>query len=530
MTLHTRSSDPAALLDFPYASQRMPLLAANVVSTSQPLAASAGLRMLARGGNAVDAALATAIALAVVEPCQNGIGSDTFAIIWADGKLHGLNASGRAPHKLTPKHFAGRDAMPMRGWDSVTVPGTVSAWRVLSERFGKLPFADLFEPAIRYATDGYLVSPTVHRQWQAQVETLIVQPGFREAFAPQGRAPRPGERWICPGQAHTLQRIAETKGEAFYHGELAAAMVAHARATGGVIDESDLAAHQPDWVAPISMTYRDLKLHEIGPNGQGIAALMALGMLDNFDLAASGLDSVQTLHLQLEAMKLAFADLNEYVGDVDYMKRVRANDLLDRDYLKKRAKLIDPKRASAPKAGAPNSSGTVYLTAGRRRAEHRHRAAESRLRIHVEGRPSQSGRPGQASVPHHHPGFPHEGRPAADELWRDGRLDAGAGTFADHLAHRRLRTESAKRERRAALAHQRRTRRRQCRMEFPAELDRWAASTRPQDQCREALRHRVRLRAARAENRRRVHRRLRPPQGWLSGWTLKRDHRRRARH
>ena len=147
MTLHSRSSDPAALLDFPYASQRMPLLAGNVVSTSQPLAASAGLRMLARGGNAVDAALATAIALTVVEPCQNGIGSDTFAIIWAEGKLHGLNASGRAPHKLTPQHFAGRDAIPQRGWDTVTVPGTVSAWRTLSERFGRLPFADLFEPA-----------------------------------------------------------------------------------------------------------------------------------------------------------------------------------------------------------------------------------------------------------------------------------------------------------------------------------------------------------------------------------------------
>jgi gamma-glutamyltranspeptidase/glutathione hydrolase len=363
MTLHSRSSDPAALLDFPYASQRMPLLAGNVVSTSQPLAASAGLRMLARGGNAVDAALATAIALTVVEPCQNGIGSDTFAIIWAEGKLHGLNASGRAPHKLTPQHFAGRNAIPQRGWDTVTVPGTVSAWRTLSERFGRLPFADLFEPAIRYATDGYLVSPTVHRQWQAQVDALIPQPGYREAFAPNGRAPRPGERWICPGQARTLQLIAETKGEAFYHGELAAAIVAHARATGGVIDESDLAAHRPDWVEPIGMNYRDLTLHEIGPNGQGIGALMALGMLDNFDIASHGLDSVQTLHLQLEAMKLAFADLNEYVGDVDYMKRVRPSDLLNRDYLKQRAKKIDPKRASEPKPGMPNSSGTVYLTA-----------------------------------------------------------------------------------------------------------------------------------------------------------------------
>jgi len=357
------SSTPEALLDFPYVSQRMPLLASNVVSTSQPLAASAGLRMLAQGGNAVDAALATAIALTVVEPCMNGIGGDAFAIIWAEGKLHGLNASGRAPRRMTPQHFAGRTAVPLRGWDTVTVPGTVSAWRTLSERFGKLPFAGLFEPAIRYASDGFLVSPTVHRQWQSQVAELIVQPGYREAFAPDGQAPRPGTRFVCPGQAQTLKRIADSKGEDFYHGELAAKIAAHARNTGGLIEQADLAAHRPDWVEPISVDYRDVTLHEIGPNGQGIGALMALGMLDHFDLQSEGLDSVSTVHLQLEAMKLAFADLDEYVGDVDFMKRVRVSDLLDRNYLKGRARLIDPKRAQAPKPGAPQSSGTVYLTA-----------------------------------------------------------------------------------------------------------------------------------------------------------------------
>src|SRR5262245_44621439 len=149
---------------FPYASQRMPLLAANVVATSQPLAAAAGLAMYLKGGNAADAALATAITLTVVEPCMNGIGGDAFALIWARGRLHGLNASGRAPKRMTPQHFKTRTAMPVRGWDPVTVPGAVSAWAALSEKFGRLPFADLFEPAIRYATDGYLVSPTVHRQ------------------------------------------------------------------------------------------------------------------------------------------------------------------------------------------------------------------------------------------------------------------------------------------------------------------------------------------------------------------------------
>jgi gamma-glutamyltranspeptidase/glutathione hydrolase len=356
-------SNTTSFWDFPYTSQRMPLLAANVVSTSQPLASAAGLLMLARGGNAVDAALATAMALTVVEPCMNGIGGDAFAIIWDGKQMHGLNASGRAPRKWTPDYFSKYEAMPLRGWDSVTVPGAVSAWRALSERFGKLPFADLFEPALRYAREGYLVSPTVHRQWQAQVAELSPQPGYKEAFAPKGRAPLPGEHFICPGQARTLELIAQTKGEAFYRGELAKAIADHARATGGLIDEADLAAHQCDWVDPISVNYRDVALHEIGPSGQGIGALMALGMLEHFDLKGAGLDSALSHHLQIEAMKLAFADLQEYVADPDFMREVSAQDLLKPEYLARRAKLIDPDRAAPARAGQPHSGGTVYLTA-----------------------------------------------------------------------------------------------------------------------------------------------------------------------
>ena len=349
--------------DLPYTSQRMPLLAANVVSTSQPLASSAGLQMLARGGNAVDAALATAITLTVVEPCMNGIGGDAFAIIWDGQRMHGLNASGRSPRRWTDEHFSTYQAMPLRGWDSVTVPGTVSAWRALSERFGKLPFEDLFEPALRYAHGGYLVSPTVQRQWQSQVAELSSQPGYAQSFAPHGRAPLPGEHFICPGQANTLELIARSKGEAFYRGELAKAIADHARATGGLIDEVDLAAHQCDWVDPISVNYRDITLHEIGPSGQGIGALMALGMLEHLDLPAAGLDSALSHHLQIEAMKLAFADLQEYLADPAWMKGVSALDLLRADYLAQRAKLIDPQRASAPRPGKPHSGGTVYLTA-----------------------------------------------------------------------------------------------------------------------------------------------------------------------
>ena len=356
------TSSNASFWSFPYVSQRMPLLAENVVSTSQPLASAAGLSMYLRGGNAVDAALATAITLTVVEPCQNGIGGDAFALIWADGKLHGLNASGRAPKRMTAAHFKDRDSMPMRGWDSVTVPGTVSAWRTVSEKFGKLPFADLFEPAIRYATDGYLVSPTVQRQWQAQVAELIAQPGYREAFAPKGHAPSPGERFICPGQARTLKRIAETKGDDFYHGELAAAIVAHARNTGGLIEEADLAAHKPDWVEPIAVKYRDVTLHEIGPNGQGIGALIALGILDNFNIAADEPDSALTQHIKIEAIKLAIADMSEYVGDPDTMRNVTAEHLLDPTYLHKRSTLIDLDRAATALPGMPMNGGTVYLT------------------------------------------------------------------------------------------------------------------------------------------------------------------------
>ncbi len=356
------STDSSSFWDFPYTSQRMPLLAQNVVSTSQPLASAAGLLALSRGGNAVDAALSTAIALTVVEPCMNGIGGDAFAIIWDGKKMHGLNASGRAPRKWTPEHFSRYDAMPLRGWDSVTVPGTVSAWRALSDRWGVLPFAELFEPALRYAREGYMVSPTVHRQWQAQVAEMLPQPGYREAFAPHGRAPLPGERFVCPGQANTLARIAASKGDDFYHGELAKAIATHARNTGGLIDESDLAAHQADWVEPISMTYRDVVLHEIGPNGQGIGALMALGMLEHFDLKAAGVDSALSQHLQIEAMKLAFADLYAFVADPDAMQTVKTTDLLSKSYLASRAKLIDPDRAAPARPGSPHSGGTVYLT------------------------------------------------------------------------------------------------------------------------------------------------------------------------
>ena len=347
---------------FPYAWPRKPLLASNVVATSQPLAAQAGLRMLADGGNAVDAILATAITLTLVEPVSNGIGSDAYAIVWDGKQLHGLNASGRSPEGWSPEFFAGQHAMPQRGWNTVSVPGCISAWRMLSERFGKLPFAKLFAPAIGYGRNGYLVSPTIARQWALQAAELKSQPGFADAFMPGGRAPTAGELFRLPDHAATLEKIAATKGEAFYRGELAAKLEAHSAQHGGVMKAADLAAHRADWVDTLQMNYRGYTLHELPPNGQGIVALIALGILEQFDVASLPVDSADSLHLQIEATKLAFADALAYVADIDYMPFPPAR-LLDPGYLQERAKLIDMKRAQPFAAGTPPKGGTVYLTA-----------------------------------------------------------------------------------------------------------------------------------------------------------------------
>jgi gamma-glutamyltranspeptidase / glutathione hydrolase len=344
----------------PYAWPRKPVLARNVVATSQPLAAQAGLQMIANGGSAVDAALATAITLTLVEPVSNSIGSDAFAIVWDGAHLHGLNASGRSPAAWTPEFFGG-NAIPALGWNSVTVPGAVSAWTELHAKFGRLPFAKLFEPAINYGRNGFLVSPTIAAQWAELGPLVVDQPGFAEAFLPDGRTPQPGDRFRFADHAATLEKIAATNGEAFYRGELAVAMEAHSTANGGAMRASDLAAHQPDWVGTISQDYRDYTVHEIPPNGQGIVALIALGILEHFDMASLPVDSADAVHLQIEALKLAFADAQAYVADVDWMS-LGPDQLLDSEYLRARSKLIDFNRALPASAGAP-TGGTVYLAA-----------------------------------------------------------------------------------------------------------------------------------------------------------------------
>lgn len=346
----------------PYPTFRSPVMASNMVATSQPLAAQAGLRMLLAGGNAVDAALATAIALTVVEPTSNGIGSDAFAILWDGEQLHGLNASGRSPKGLSASRFSGMNTIPLRGWDAVTVPGCVSAWVELSSKFGKLPFEKLFEPAIAYARGGFMVGAVTARAWQRADQAFQGFDEFRRVFLPNGRAPKPGELFRNPDQAATLEEIAGTRGESYYRGALAEKMVAEAKRCGNPLSESDLAEHELDWVGTISTEYRQHELHEIPPNGQGLAALIALGILRQFDMASLEPESPDSLHLQIEAMKLAFADCHRYVSDPSTME-FPVENLLDPDYLAGRAKLIDLKRAGTPGHGVPKPGGTVYLTA-----------------------------------------------------------------------------------------------------------------------------------------------------------------------
>jgi gamma-glutamyltranspeptidase/glutathione hydrolase len=349
-----------------YPSARLPIFARNVVSTSHPLAAQVGLSLLRRGGNAVDAAVGAAAAMTVLEPCSNGLGSDAFCILWDGRQLHGLNASGTAPAAWTPGYFRNKYGAtgqpPMRGWDSVTVPGAVAAWVQLSRRFGKLPFGDLLAPAIEIAGRGFAVPVVVQEKWAAAIPDLKGFPGFAEVFMPGGRAPNVGERFVFPGAARALGRIAETHGAALYGGEIASAAAAHAAKHGGAMSVADFEAFSPEWVTPIGMDLYGYRLHQIPPNGQGIAALIALGILQQAGLAGHSVDSAAAQHLQIEALKLGFADTYAHVADPIAMRR-SVEEMLDPNYLKKRAALIDPRRAQVFGEGHGDKGGTIYLTA-----------------------------------------------------------------------------------------------------------------------------------------------------------------------
>ena len=341
----------------PYPSERSPVCASNMVATSQPLAVQAGLDALRKGGNAVDAAIATAITLTIVEPVSNGIGSDAFAIIWDGEKLVGLNGSGRAPAAWTREYFSPQRCMPQFGWDSVTVPGAVSVWVALSERYGALPFETLFEAGIRYAEEGFQVGPKTAYYWGAAPYLYEAYPAFAEHFLP---APQAGQRFFRPDAGKTLRTIAATKGESFYQGELAERIERAAIAGGGALRKSDLANHHVDWVDLIAQPYRNVVLHEIPPNGQGLAAQIALGILQNFE--PPPVDSARSMHLQIEAMKIALRAAAEHFADIQAM-RVTPEELLEPGSLARAAAKITDSAMSLPPASLPISLDTVYLSA-----------------------------------------------------------------------------------------------------------------------------------------------------------------------
>lgn len=347
---------------FPYASRRAPVLAANAVASSQPLATAAGIEALRRGGNAVDAALATAITLTVVEPNMNGVGSDAFAIVWDGAALHGLNASGRAPRAWDPVRFAGRTEMPALGWDAVTVPGAVSAWAALWERFGALPFEALFTDAIRYARDGFQVGHITAGHWRAALDIYSEFEDFHAHFAPRGRAPEAGERYGRPELAATLESIAQSRGQTFYRGALADAIADTAAGAGGAMTREDLAAHKVDWVTPIAQDYGHVTLHEIPPNGQGLAAQIALAILAHLDLPGLPANSAESVHRQVEAMKIAIRAAFDHFADPRAMT-TPPEALLEPGSIERAARSITSEAAPLPPVVLPVSHDTVTLTA-----------------------------------------------------------------------------------------------------------------------------------------------------------------------
>ncbi len=350
----------------PYASKRSVMYGRKgMVATSQPLAANVGLDILKQGGNAVDAAIATAAALTVVEPTGCGIGGDAFALVWFNNKLHGLNASGKSPAKLTPKELAerGHQEMPLYGWEPVTVPGCPASWSALSKKFGVLPFKDLLAPAIELAQTGFPVSPVISYLWEKAFTEFSKEfsgeatSHWFDTFAPQGQAPKAGEIFASPGHAKTLTQLADSHCESFYRGELAQEIDSFSRKSGGLIRQSDLAEYQVEWVEPISVNYRGYDVWEIPPNGQGIVALMGLNIAKQFDF--SDRESISAYHHQIEAMKLAYIDGHEHVTQQDKM-RVSSEQLLSDEYAERRGRLIG-EQALTPQAGDPKAGGTVYL-------------------------------------------------------------------------------------------------------------------------------------------------------------------------
>ncbi len=339
-----------------------------MVATSHPLAAQAGLDTLKRGGNAVDAAIATASTLTVVEPTSNGIGGDCFAIVWHNNELHGLNSSGHSPSNISIEKLKedGKEDIPKFGWEPVTVPGVPGGWAKLWKNFGKIDYSEVFQPAIDIAENGHPISVTAAYYWQRALKTYKklaeerpeIFKYWMNTFSYNGKAPKAGEIWKFTDHADTLKRIANSLSRGFYEGEIAKKIDKFSRKTGGYIRYEDLKEYEAKIVDPVNINYKGYDVWEIPPNGQGITALMALNILKDIHLKGRSKDEIK--HIQIEAMKLAFADTKAHVTDPDFMK-LKVSDLLSKEYADKRKSLIKEK-AKKYDTGFPHEGGTVYLS------------------------------------------------------------------------------------------------------------------------------------------------------------------------
>ncbi|HEX9653117.1 MAG TPA: gamma-glutamyltransferase, partial [bacterium] len=340
----------------------------SMAATSQPLATQIALDILKAGGNAIDAAIAANAALGLMEPTGNGIGGDLFAIVWdaKTQKLYGLNASGRSPYSLTLEHFKkeGLKRVPAYGPLPVTVPGCVDGWFELHKKFGKLPMKSVLAPAINYAREGFPVSELIAYYWQRSVPILEKWPGFKETYMPSGRAPQKGEIFKNPNLANTLEKLANGGRDAFYKGDIARTLDAFMKRVGGFLSYQDLVDHKSDWVEPVSANYRGYDLWELPPNGQGIAALQMLNILEGYDIKSLGFGSAEYIHLFLEAKKLAFEDRAKFYADPDFTD-IPVKQLISKEYAAERRKLINPNRAARRyDSGNPalHAGDTIYLT------------------------------------------------------------------------------------------------------------------------------------------------------------------------
>ena len=352
----------------PFATRSEVIARTGMAATSQPLATQVALDVLKAGGSAVDAAIAANAALGLMEPTGCGIGGDLFAIVWdpKTKKLHGLNASGRSPKGLTRAHFEaeGLSEIPKFGPLPVSVPGCVDGWYTLHERFGTLPMKDVLAPAIRYAEDGFPVSELIAHYWGRGARVFSKYPGFTETFLPDGKAPTKGDLFRNPGLARTYRALAEKGRDVFYKGAIAEAIDAWCRKHGCFLRKEDLAGHTSDWVDPVSVNYRGYDVWELPPNGQGIAALQMLGMLEGFDLKAMGHNSADYLHHLVEAKKLAYEDRARFYADMS-MADVPVAGLISEEYAAERRKLLNPaKAATEVEHGSPKlqQGDTIYLT------------------------------------------------------------------------------------------------------------------------------------------------------------------------